>query len=473
MWEKALAEKKVKVKADRDLVGELWTDRPAQEFHRAFLMPEDIAGESAAAKLGRVRAEMKKQGADMHLITGLSDICWLLNVRGADVPCNPVVFSFVLMTEESAVWYVTEEKLSEEVKAYVAAAGVGTKPYEAIWEDIKAIPAGTKLLVDGMGVCSYVKSAVQEGVSLITAPNPTMLMKCVKNETEQKALRVSHYKDGLAMVNFLYWLAHHPDVESLSEIDAADYLEKCRREQGAFDLSFGTIAAMGPNAAMAHYAATPEKFDMLKKRGFFLVDSGGQYLEGTTDITRTMAMGPLTEAERHHYTIVLKSHLRLAAAVFPEGVSGCQLDVLARQPLWEEHINYRHGTGHGVGFCLNVHEGPNAFRMSIPDNKALRPALAPGMVTTDEPGVYIDNEYGIRIENELLCVPDGESEYGKYLKFESLTLCPYDLTPVNRDEMTKQEIEAVNAYHERVYETLKDGLAPETAAWLYEVTRPL
>ena len=472
-WEKALAEKKISVKADRDLVGELWTDRPAQEFHEAFLMPEEIAGESAAAKLARVRGEMKKHGADMHLITGLSDICWLLNVRGGDVPCNPVVFSFVKMTQDEAVWYVTEEKVPEEVHAYVRAAGVSLKPYEAIWEDIKAIPAGTKLLVDGAAVCSYVKSAVQESVELITAPNPTMLMKCVKNETEQKALRVSHYKDGLAMVNFLYWLAHHPDVETLSEIDAADYLENCRREQGAFELSFGTIAAMGPNAAMAHYAATPEKFDMLKKRGFFLVDSGGQYLEGTTDITRTMAMGPLSDAERHHYTSVLRSHIRLASAVFPEGVAGCQLDVLARGPMWEDHIDYRHGTGHGVGFCLNVHEGPNAFRMSIPDNKALRPALAPGMVTTDEPGIYIDNGYGIRIENELLCVADGESEYGKYLKFESLTLCPYDLTPVNKDEMTKQEIDAVNAYHETVYQTLKDGLKPEVAAWLREVTRPL
>ena len=472
-WQKALAGKHVRFKADTDLVGELWTDRPAQEFHEAFLMPESAAGESAASKITRVREEMKKYGANMHLITGLSDICWLLNVRGADVPCNPVVFSFVMMTDEAMGWNVHWPSVREAVKAYVAEAGVSLKPYSAVWENIKAIPAGTKLLVDCMGVCSFVKTAVQEGVELITAPNPTMLMKCVKNETEQKALRVSHYKDGLAMVNFLYWLAHHPDVESLSEIDAADYLEKCRREQGAFDLSFGTIAAMGPNAAMAHYAATPEKFDMLKKRGLFLVDSGGQYMEGTTDITRTMAMGALSDAERHHYTTVLRSHIRLASAVFPEGVAGCQLDVLARMPLWEEHIDYRHGTGHGVGFCLNVHEGPNAFRMSIPDNKVLRPAMAPGMVTTDEPGIYIDNEYGIRIENELLCVADGESEYGKYLKFESLTLCPYDLTPVNREELTQQEIDAVNAYHETVYQTLKDGLAPEVAAWLYEVTRPL
>ena len=472
-WEKALEDKKVRFVTDRDLVGELWTDRPAQEFHRVFLMPENIAGASAADKLARVRGEMRKHGADMHLITGLADIAWLLNVRGGDVPRNPVVFSFLMMTDQTAVWYVKKDAVPADVLDYVTKAGISLKDYDAVWEDIKAIPAGTKLLVDGAGVCSYVKAAAENGAVLITAPNPTMLMKCVKNETEQKALRVSHYKDGLAMVNFLYWLAHHPDVESLSEIDAADYLERCRREQGAFDLSFDTIAAMGPNAAMAHYAATPEKFDMLKKRGFFLVDSGGQYIEGTTDITRTVAMGPLSEAERHHYTSVLRSHIRLAAAVFPEGVAGCQLDVLARQPMWEEHIDYRHGTGHGVGFCLNVHEGPNAFRMSIPDNKALRPALAPGMVTTDEPGIYIDNEYGIRIENELLCVPDGESEYGRYLKFENLTLCPYDLTPVNKDEMTKQEIEAVNAYHETVYQTLKNGLAPEVAAWLYEVTRPM
>ena len=212
---------------------------------------------------------------------------------------------------------------------------------------------------------------------------------------------------------------------------------------------------------------------MLKKKGLFLVDSGGQYREGTTDITRTMAMGPLTDAERHHYTTVLRSHIDLASAVFPTGVSGCQLDVLARMPMWEEKLDYRHGTGHGVGFCLNVHEGPNAFRMSIPDNKALRPALVPGMVTTDEPGIYIDNDHRIRIESEMLCAEAGESEYGRYLCFENLTLCPIDVTPVNRDELTEKEISWLNAYHERVYEELKDDLAPEVAAWLYDVTRPL
>ena len=473
LWEKALAEKKAAFRSDRDLVGELWEDRPAQEFHEAFLLPEEITGESAKSKIARVREEMAGQGADMHLITGLSDIGWLLNVRGRDIPCNPVVFSFALMTKDTVSWYVREEKLPEEVRDYTKQAGVSLKPYEAIWEDIKAIPAGTKLLVDGAGVCSYVKGAVKEGVQLITAVNPTTLMKCVKNETERKALRISHHKDGLAMVNFLYWLAHHPDIESLSEIDAADYLEQCRRDQGAFDLSFETIAAMGPNASVVHYAPSPEHFAMLKKKGLFLVDSGGQYREGTTDITRTMAMGPLTDAERHHYTTVLRSHIDLASAVFPTGVSGCQLDVLARMPMWEEKLDYRHGTGHGVGFCLNVHEGPNAFRMSIPDNKALRPALVPGMVTTDEPGIYIDNDHGIRIESEMLCAEAGESEYGRYLCFENLTLCPIDVTPVNRNELTEKEISWLNAYHERVYEELKDDLAPEVAAWLYDVTRPL
>ncbi len=472
-WRKALAAKNISVKADKDLVGELWADRPAQEFHKAFLMPEEIAGESAKDKIARVRSVMKEKGATMHLITSLSDIAWLLNVRGSDVPCNPVVFSFLLMTEKEVTWYVTEDALDESVRGAVAAAGVSVKPYEAVWEDLKQLPAGTKLLVDGKGVCAYAGEAVKGKAELITAVNPTTLMKCVKTEAEQKALRIAHHKDGIAMVNFLYWLAHHPDVESLSEIDASDYLEKCRREQGAFDLSFETIAAMGPNAAMAHYAATAENFDRLKKKGFFLVDSGGQYQEGTTDITRTIAMGPLTEAQRHHYTSVLRSNMRLAAAVFPEGICGCHLDVLARQPMWNDHIDYRHGTGHGVGFCLNVHEDPNAFRITIPDNKDLRPAFVPGMVTTDEPGFYVDNEYGIRIENELLCVADGESEYGRYLRFESLTLCPIDLTPVNKDEMAEQEIADLNAYHARVYEELKDDLKPEVAAWLCEVTRPL
>ncbi len=470
-WREALGGKDVRFEAGFDLIGGIWEDRPAQEFHDAWLLSEKYTGESAAEKRTRVRAKLAEKKADAFLLSSMDDIAWLYNLRGADVPNNPVVFAFSYVDKERALLFVREEKIGEDVKAALRAQGVEIRPYEAFWA--LPVPDGAAVLMDETKTAYSVAESLPAGAKRIAAVNPTTLMKCVKNRTEQAALRESHRKDGIAMVKWLYWLEHHPDRESLSEIDVSDYLEKCRREAGAFDLSFNTIAAMGQNAAMMHYSATPENYSMLKNEGFLLVDSGGQYPDGTTDITRTIAMGPLSEEERRHYTATLRSVLRLSSAKFLEGVTCYFLDILARGPIWDRGLDYRCGTGHGVGFCLNVHEGPNGFRWSKPATMDGLVTLRPGMVTTDEPGVYIDGRYGIRIENELLCVDAETTEYGHYLQFETLTLCPIDLRPLIQELMTVYEKEALNEYHAMVYERLKDGLTAEERTWLQQVTQPI
>lgn len=471
--EKALKEKEIAFRYDRDLIGEIWQDRPAQLFSEPFYLEEKYSGKSAKEKIGEVREAMKEKGAAQLLIASLDDIAWLMNIRADDIPCTPLVFSFVRITQEEALLYCRRERFSGKLKERLASQGVALKDYEAIWEDMAGLPENDTLLYDPARTAVLLTGRLPESVKQITAVNPTALMKCVKNPTEQAALRESHRKDGIAMVKWMYWLKHHENVESLTEIDAEEQLEKCRREQGAFELSFSTIAAMGPNAAMMHYKAQPGKAAQLKKKGLFLVDSGGQYLDGTTDITRTFAMGPLSESERLHYTATLRSMLRLGAARFLKGATCYFLDILARGPIWDLGIDYRCGTGHGVAFVSNVHEGPNSFRWTKPAEMAGLVELVPGMVTTDEPGVYIEGEYGIRIENELLCVAGEENEYGQFLQFEHLTLCPIDLTPVMTELLAPDEKKALNDYHAMVYERLKDGLTAEEAAWLKEVTAPV
>lgn len=470
-WEKALAEKGIRLAPGRDLAGELWEDRTPQDFHDAFILKEWYTGKSAADKMKEVREEMAKLQADVYCLTSLDDIAWLLNIRGADLPNTPVVFGFVMMTAEQCTFYCRQAALNDTVKEYLKDQGVDLAEYEDFWQAAGAVPAGETVLFDPMKTAYRLKADLPEGVKQAEATNPTALMKCLKNPVEQEALRESHRKDGIAMVKWLYWLYHQDNIEALSEIDVSDYLEKCRREAGAFGLSFDTIAAMGPNAAMMHYKATPEGAARLKKEGFLLVDSGGQYKEGTTDITRTMAMGPLTEEQRRHYTAVLRSMLRLGSAKFLKGCTCYFLDILARGPVWDMGIDYRCGTGHGIGFVLNVHEGPNRFIWNKPLSLDGLVELKAGMVTTDEPGVYIEGSHGIRIENELLCVELENNEYGQFMGFEHLTLCPIDLTAVIWEEVGPQERRALNEYHAMVYERLKDGLSEAEAAWLKEVTK--
>ena len=468
--EKELKEKEISFFFERDLIGEIWEERPPQLFSRPFYLEEKYSGKSAKEKIDEVRRALKEKGATQLLIASLDDAAWLMNIRGDDIPCSPLVFSFVRILEQEALLYCRREVFSAELARKLAEEGVSLKEYEEIWEDMAKLPEGEALLFDPAKTALLLTGRLQPGVKKIPAPSPTTLMKAVKNPVEQEALRESHRKDGIAMVKWIYWLMHHENVETLSEIDAEQHLEKCRREQGAFELSFATIAAMGPNAAMMHYKAQPGKASLLKKEGLFLVDSGGQYLDGTTDITRTFAMGPLSDKEKLHYTAVLRSMLRLGSASFLKGVTCYFLDILARGPIWDMGIDYRCGTGHGVAFVSNVHEGPNNFRWSKPAEMAGLVELVPGMVTTDEPGVYIEGEYGIRIENELLCVAGEENEYGQFLHFEHLTLCPIDLRPVIKELLAPDEKKALNEYHAMVYERLKDGLTPEEAAWLKEVT---
>ena len=472
-WQKALAEKQVRLAATRDLVGEVWEDRPAQVFAPLFALPERVTGESAASKLARVREAVKAAGADAHLITSLDDIAWILNLRGGDVPCNPVFFSFLLLREADGEWFVHRDAVSEEIRLQAEALGLKLREYNEIWTDGNVFAGIRRLLLDPARACCFFRAVLPEQVTIVEAANPSTLMKAVKNRAEQEALRKAQHQDGLAMVRFLYALTHKPDIEAWDEMDAGDYLEQCRREAGAFDLSFPSISAMGTNAAIVHYAPERGKCARLAAEGLYLIDCGGQYPEGTTDITRTVALGPVSERAKFCYTAVLRGMLRLAAAKFPKGCTGYHLDVLARGPLWDAGLDYRHGTGHGVGFCLNVHEGPNAFRWTLPqDVKAMVP-LEPGMVTTDEPGYYEEGAFGIRIENDLLCVEDEHSPYGDYYRFETLTLCPIDLTPVLTEQLTQYEKQQLNDYHERVYRELQQDLPEEIRQWLREVTRAI
>lgn len=468
-WQKALEDKHISFRTEQDLAGELWTDRPPQVFHPLRLIQPALYAADSAEKLRMLRADMKKAGAEAHILTSLDDIAWLMNARGSDVAFSPVFFAFLLVTEEKAELFCREEAVPEEARKLWETQGFTLRPYECFQAAVAALQAES-LLLDPSRVSCGAFNALPDTVRCIKAANPTTLRKMVKDSAECLALRESHRRDGIAMVKFLYWLKNEADIASLSETDAAAKLDGLRREAGAYDLSFETIAAFGENAALCHYRPEPGCCAALAPRGFLLVDSGGLYDTGTTDITRTIVLGPLSDAEKQAYTAVLRGHLRLQAARFPKGVTGQNLDALAREPLWALGMDFRHGTGHGVGFQLNVHEGPNAFRW-----QGTGPAIVPGTVTTDEPGYYEEGAYGVRIENELLCVEKETTPWGCFYGFEPLTLCPIDTEPVLREAMDASEIAELNRYHAGVYEALKDepAFSPEEREWLRGATRPL
>ena len=417
---------------------------------------------------------MKEYGAAIHILTTLDDIAWLLNIRGSDVRHWPVVLSYLMLTEKGCVLYISGAALTDEVKKHLAENRVSTAPYEDIYKiaDMLNTKHMGTVLLDEKKVNYRIVSAVSGANEILDRPNPTVLMKAVKNETEIRNIRAAHVKDGVAMVRWLYWLKNTIGTEELTEINASDRLEQFRREQEGFvDLSFGTIAAYRDNAAMMHYSAKEESAAVLQPEHFLLVDSGGHYLEGSTDITRTVALGPLTEREKELFTTVLRSNLNLAAAKFLYGCTGQNLDVLARGPLWELGLDYKCGTGHGIGYLLNVHEAPNGFRWKQVAERNDSAVLEAGMVTTDEPGVYIEGELGIRTENELLCVKAEENEYGQFMEFECVTLCPIDLEAVIPAMLTKREKKLLNDYHEKVYQELSPYLPREEQLWLRYQTR--
>ena len=452
----------------------IWKDRPAIPENPVEIYPLEYAGEATHDKIGRIRRALRERHADGMLMAALDDIAWTLNLRGTDVHCNPVFVSYLLISSQTVTLYINKVKLPADVLAYLKAEGVKVEDYDQVENGLKAYFEYNILLdPDEVNYRLYevVRSKGQQNgcakTEIVEAESPVKRMKTVKNATEIAGFRSAMLKDGIAMVKFLYWLSGYigkPEISELTEIAIDEKLTSLRAEQPLYrDISFDTIAGYGSHAAIVHYEATPETDIPLQPKGMLLLDSGAQYLDGTTDITRTIALGPLTDLEKHIYTLVLKGHIQIELCKFPSGSSGTQIDILARKDMWREGLNYLHGTGHGVGTYLNVHEGPHQFRMEW------KPApLVAGMTITDEPGIYLPDRCGARTENTLLIVPYKETEFGKFLQFESLTLCPIDKSPIIREMLLQEEVDWLNDYHRHVAETLSPYLSEDEAEWLRE-----
>lgn len=453
------------IRFDLDLVDRIWTDRPAISANKVIELDISLTGRSSSDKLADIREKMSLCHCDYHILTSLDDIAWVLNMRGNDVTCNPVFLSYMIICPDKVVLFANTE-VFEEHKSYLASINCEVLPYNDIYTYVTGLERGASILIDEAKLNYSLFCILDNLYELKNEPNPSTLMKSCKNSTETDNLRKCNITDGVAMVRFLHWLDQNVSSGTITEISAADKLEEFRAEgAGYMELSFETISGYNAHGAIIHYEPTPETDIPVEPHGFLLVDSGAQYMNGTTDITRTIAVGPLTEEMKHHYTTVLRSNLNLAAARFKEGCTGANLDILARGPFWDEYEDYNHGTGHGVGYFLNVHEGPQSFHYNTARKSTLTP-LAEGMVITDEPGIYIEGKYGIRIENDLLCLKDLSNEYGHFMRFEALTLCPIDLRPINWNEMTRKEINSLRAYHERVVELLGPHLNEDDLTWL-------
>ena len=457
----------ITLRTNFDPLEQIWQDRPPIPLNPVEEYPLAYAGEAANVKIARIRQALRKLHADGMLMAALDDIAWTLNLRGTDVHCNPVFVSYLLISSTSVTLYINKEKLTPEVMAYLKGEGVGVDAYENIQKGLKDY-FEYNILLDPDEVNYTLFNAVTREV--IEAESPVKQMKTIKNSTEIAGFRQAMLKDGIAMVKFLYWLDKQlAEGEALTEISVSEELASLRAEQTLFrGVSFDTIAGYEAHGAIVHYEATPESDVPLKPEGFLLLDSGGQYLDGTTDITRTIALGPVTEEQKKIYTLVLKGHIQLELCKFPSGISGTQLDVLARKEMWRAGMNYLHGTGHGVGSYLNVHEGPHQIRMEW------KPApLVAGMTVTDEPGIYLAGKFGVRIENTLLITHYNETEFGKFLQFEPLTICPIDKKPIIKEMMMPEEIAWLDQYHRRVLELLSPRLDDDEIEWLQEACAPL
>lgn len=472
--QKIADEKNASMHVAEDLIDLIWADRPALPKEPLFLLEEKYTGKSTAEKIADLRAKMKDEGTDTHILTSLYDIAWLLNIRGGDIDSVPVVLSYLVLTEQDCIWFLQEEVIDGTIRSYLDVNRITVMPYDSIYEYVTKIAQDAAVLMNCATVNYRICSSLNPAVRVVDKPNPTELMKAIKNKTEVDNTRKAHIKDGVAFTKFMYWLKTNIGKIPMTEISASDYLEERRREQEHFiELSFDTICAYGENAAMMHYAATPESDAKLKPEGFLLVDSGGHYYEGTTDITRTMALGPVTDEMRLHFTTVCRSNLNLAHAKFLYGCTGQNLDILARGPLWEMGIDYKCGTGHGVGYVLNVHEGPNGIRWRVVPERHDNGVLEEGMITTDEPGVYLEGKYGIRTENELVCHKAEKNEYGQFMEFENITYAPIDLDAIDPEAMTGWERKLLNDYHKMVYHTISPYLTKEEQEWLKTYTRAI
>ena len=457
----------ITLRTNFDLLDRIWTGRPALPANPIVVQPLELTGENVTSKLSRIRQALRRQHADGMLMAALDDVAWTLNLRGSDVHCCPVFLAYLLITTTGATLFVDDTKLTPEARQALAAADVRTAPYPAVREALGRYPE-YNILADPDEV-SYTLMKAIRAQEIVREPSPVPALKAVKTEAEQEGFRRAMLRDGVAMVRFLRWLKPAVEAGGQTELTVGRKLTELRAGQPLFrGLSFDTIAGYQAHGAIVHYEATADSAAVLRPEGLLLLDSGAHYQDGTTDITRTIALGPVTDEQRRIYTYVLKGHIKLQKLKFPDGASGTQLDAIARKDLWAEGLNFLHGTGHGVGSYLNVHEGPHQIRMEY------RPApLKAGMTVTDEPGIYIEGKFGVRIENLLLVQPYMETDFGRFLQFETLTLCPIDTAPIDTTLLTQKELQWLNDYHQLVFDRLSPFLDDADRAWLREATAPL
>ena len=462
--------KQITFDGSKDLVDAIWTDRPPLSKKPVWELHVKYAGKSREDKIKEVRTKMQEEKADQLLVTALDEIAWLFNLRGGDIAHTPVFLSYLLLTKEQITLFAHEEIFPVQILERLTREGVTIKPYEEIGQAVGNMPAGTKVWLDSGAVNYRLTQKVPKDVEILDQESPIVLMKAVKTPEEMKHMRAAHIKDGVAVTRFIHWLKTNVDRETVTEVGAAGKLEMLRSQmEGYLEPSFSSIIAYGPHGAIVHYAPTQESDVEMKAESFCLADVGGHYQEGTTDITRTIALGDLTEEEKRYYTTVLRGNLALGAAKFVEGVSGQNLDVLARGPLWEMGMDYNHGTGHGVGYILGVHEGPQRIHWRVSPGAQSVP-LEEGMIVSDEPGLYLEGRFGIRLENLVLCRKGEKNDHGQFLYLEPLTMVPFDREAILPELMTEKELECLNLYHQRVYESLSPYLDEEEQCWLKEMT---
>lgn len=472
--EKKLAEKGISVSCEMDLIGEIWTDRPCLSCEPVWSLDAAYVGKTREEKLSEIKKELEEKKADYFLLTSLDDIAWLLNIRGNDILCNPVVLSYFILTKEGGILFAQKEAFREELAGELADAGVRIQPYEQVYTYVKEIPQGRKVLMDPASVNYTLKKSIPEGVEILEEMNPTKLKKACKTSVEVENMRKAHEKDGAAVTRFIFWLKKNVGKTEITELSAAKKLEEFREQQEHYlGPSFTPIIGYGEHGAIVHYSATEETDASLEAHGLVLADTGGQYLEGTTDITRTIVLGEITRKEKEYFTRVLRGNLLLSSAKFPYGCSGLNLDYLARSPLWEIGEDYNHGTGHGVGYLLNVHEGPNRIHWKCSASGEYPAVFEEGMITSDEPGYYAEGEFGIRHENLIVCKKAEKKNGKQYMEFEPLTLVPFDLDAVIPEEMSDKERKLLNRYHKTVYEKISPYLDEEEREWLKTATREI
>ena len=471
-FEEALSAKGIRINYSEDLIDEIWADRPPLSEKPAFFLEEKYSGESAASKIARVREKMKEAEADVHIIASLDDTCWLLNIRGDDVDFFPLLLSYSIVTMDGVELYVDERKLNDQIQEELAKNNVTVHPYNDIYEDVKKLDASLTAMIDPMKM-NY---ALYKNIpcKIVEAANPTILMKAMKNPVELENIKEAHIKDGIAITKFMHWVKTRYDKEEITELSSADKLTAFRAEQeGYIHDSFEPLCAFADHAAMMHYSPSPESDVVLKEGAFFLNDTGGGYYQGSTDITRTFVLGSIDQQMKKYFTAVVRAMMRLSRARFLYGCYGYNLDILARGPIWDLDLDFQCGTGHGVGYLGNIHEPPTGFRWYIVPSKNEHHQLEEGMVITDEPGIYEDGQFGIRIENEFIVRKGVQNKYGQFMYFETITFAPIDLDGIDPEEMSRDEREWLNNYHKDVYEKIGPHLTEEEREWLKEYTRPI